>query len=154
MAFLEALPLLCESRASLNPQSLVQQTGREEPEQKAPVARGTLGGAGREAEAWLPLAPCLPPTYKPRMGKACSPKVSVRFDSGCAEGEAGLLTSCHHRCLTLAVSSPQTCLQHHCGLPDTTELSPHSQTRDGTAVTDTNPFSNSRWICTYYIFLL
>lgn len=106
MAFLEALPLLCESRASLNPQSLVQQTGREEPEQKAPVARGTLGGAGREAEAWLPLAPCLPPTYKPRMGKACSPKVSVRFDSGCAEGEAGLLTSCHHRCLTLAVSSP------------------------------------------------
>ena len=105
------------------------------------------GHAGRCRARSRGLAPpCpLPSSHlQTKDGKACSPKVSVRFDSGCAEGEAGLLTSCHHRCLTLAVSSPQTCLQHHCGLPDTTELSPHSQTRDGTAVTDTNPFSNSR----------
>lgn len=89
MAFLEALPLLCESRASLNPQSLVQQTGREEPEQKAPVARGTLGGAGREAEAWLPLAPCLPPTYKPRMGKHAPPKSVWGSTAGARRAKRG-----------------------------------------------------------------
>lgn len=144
MAFLEALP----RSASPEPACIPRASSSRREERSQSRRRQRLGARWEvQGEKQRPGSP-LPPTFLPPTnqgaGRHAPPEVSVRFNSRCAEGEAGLLTSCHHRCLTLVVS-PQTCLQHHCGPPDTTELSPHTAKQETAQRSQTlTPFSNSR----------
>lgn len=104
MAFLEVLP----RSASPEPACIPRASSSRREERSQSRRRRRLGAHWEvQGEKQRPGSP-LPPTFLPPTnqgaGRHAPPEVSVRLNSRCAEGEAGLLTSCHHCCLTLVVS--------------------------------------------------